>query len=138
MSMPQARSETARTEIRAFPQRTSGTPMTMRDAQSRSLLERRFGLKCVLTGLLLVGTERLTRIKDAKGHEVALQLSLHLGVELVKVQPPFAGDLDGDDLRSHLAWLGWVVQVDVRRVDLPVALERVFVGEGLVLIGFEN
>ncbi len=101
----------------------------MRDAKSRSLLERRFGLKCIFAGLLLVGAERLTRIEDAKGHKVALQLSLHLGVELVKVQSPFTGDLDGDDLRSHLARLRGIVQIDVRRVDLPVPLERVFAGK---------
>jgi len=129
--MQPPREGTTPSDGRAFPQRTSDTPTTKHDVSSCSLLVRGFGLEGVFTGLLLVGAQRLIGTQNAEGNQVAFELRLHLGVELVKVQSAFAGDLDGDDLRSHLAWLGWVVEVDVRRVDLPVTLERVFVGEGL-------
>ena len=131
MCMQPAREGTSPSDGRASPQRTSGKPMTKHDVSSRSLLVRGFGLEGIFTGRLLIGVQRLVGTQNAEGNQVAFELSLHLGVELVKVQSAFAGDLNGDDLRSHLAGLGRVVQVDVCRVDLPVTLERVFVGEGL-------
>ncbi len=75
--------------------------MTKHDVSSRSLLVRRFGLEGVFTGLLLIGAQRLVDTQNAEGNQVAFELGLHLGVELVKVQSAFAGDLNGDDLVAH-------------------------------------
>ena len=95
--MQPTREGTAPSDGRVSLQRTSGRPMTKHDVSSRSLLVRRFGLEGVFTGRLLIDVQRLVGSQNAEGNQVAFELRLHLGVELVKVQSAFAGDLDGDD-----------------------------------------
>ncbi|KRH79091.1 hypothetical protein FERRO_01520 [Ferrovum sp. JA12] len=72
----------------------------------------------------LLRIERLPLGQNAKSHQVALQLRLQWRVELVQIQPPFAGDLDGHQFRLRLARLGWVVQVDLHSGDQPVLRQR--------------
>jgi len=44
-----------------------------------------------------VRTQGLALLQDADLDQIALQLRLQLGVELMQVEPSPAGDLDGND-----------------------------------------